>query len=378
MAVVLPVLSFFSIALCTAPLILHGKNRNIPATSLICWCIILNLFNIINALIWPTDDTASWWDGTGLCDVEVKIMVASYVAVPGALVGIFRGLAIVMDTNRATWVPSKAQRCRNRLFDLLFCVVVPCIAMITHIVWQKNRYYLFSISGCVSDFDESWVSFVLAWIWPPIICLIAGYYCCKFVTSHALYEIKLTLFIGLVLIRLYRYRSDFVHILRSRGSNMNKSGFLRLFFLAFTMLLAILPVQAYVIYYDVKLSLPWHPYSWSNIHGPDWYKIIKVPAYGSVFFDRWTPIASGFMIFIFFGFGRDATSMYRTLFWTLGLGYCFPGVARPLDSQATASVPHANASNSTTLVDSTRSRVKLLFKHKSSSSPYVCVFPQLL
>lgn len=151
---------------------------------------------------------------------------------------------------------------------------------------------------------------------------------------------------------------------------MNKSGFLRLFFLAFTMLIAILPVQAYVVYYDMTLSLPWHPYSWSKIHGSAWYQIIKVPAHGVVFFDRWTPIASGFMIFIFFGFGRDATRMYRTMFWALGLGYCFPGVARPTDSQATVATAPPNASNSTTLIGSTSSRVKLLFKQMSTSSRY--------
>lgn len=179
LAIALPILSALSIALCTVPLVLHAKNRNLPATCLICWSILLNLFNIINAILWPNDDTAAWWNGAGLCDVEVKFMVASYVAMPGALVGIFRGLAMVMDTNRATWVPNKTQRWRNRMVDLLFCVIVPCIAMITHIVWQKNRYYIFAISGCVNDFDESWPSLVLAWMWPPIICLIAGYYCCE-------------------------------------------------------------------------------------------------------------------------------------------------------------------------------------------------------
>lgn len=152
---------------------------------------------------------------------------------------------------------------------------------------------------------------------------------------------------------------------------MNKSGFLRLFFLALSLLIAILPVQAYVIYYNTKLSWPWHPYSWDRIHGPAWYRIIKVPAYGQVFFDRWIPVAAGFMIFIFFGFGRDATRMYRTMFWSLGLGHCFPGVAPPLDSQATVATPQVNASNSTTLVGSTSSKVKLLFKQMSSSSRYV-------
>lgn len=134
------------------------------------------------------------------------------------------------------------------------------------------------------------------------------------------------------------------------------------------MLLAILPVQGYVVYYNLTLSLPWHSYSWSRIHGPSWYKIIKVPTHGVVFFDRWTPIASAVMIFIFFGFGRDATSMYRTMFWYLGLGHCFPGVARPVNSHGTAQ--HAGHSSGTTLVGTISSKAKMLFsKRKSSASP---------
>lgn len=182
-AVVLPVLSFLSIALAIPPLILHGKNRNFPATSLIFWSILLNLFNIINSLIWPTDDVTSWWDGSGLCDIEVKFMAASYVGIPGSLACIFRSLAIVLDTDRATLVPSKGQRWRNQFMEIMFCIAVPVIAMITHIIWQKSRYLLFAISGCVNNFDESWVSLAFAWIWPPIICLIAAYYCCKYTPS---------------------------------------------------------------------------------------------------------------------------------------------------------------------------------------------------
>lgn len=140
-AVVLPILSSVSIALAIPPLILHGKNRNFPASSLICWSILLNLFNIINSLIWPTDDVASWWDGAGLCDIEVKFMAAGYLGVPGSLACIFRSLAIVLDTDRATLVPSKGQRWRNRFMEILFCIAVPVIAMITQIIWQKSRYF---------------------------------------------------------------------------------------------------------------------------------------------------------------------------------------------------------------------------------------------
>ncbi|KAJ5518330.1 Fungal pheromone STE3 GPCR [Penicillium expansum] len=352
-AVVLPVLSFSSIALAIPPLILHGKNRNFPASSLIFWSILLNLFNIINALTWPTNDVESWWDGSGLCDIEVKFMAAGYLGIPGSLVCVFRSLAIVLDTDRATLVPSKGQRWRNQFMEILFCIVVPITAMITHIIWQKSRYMLFTISGCVNNFDESWVSLVFAWIWSPIICLIAAYYCC------------------LVLIRVHKYRSDFANILLASSSNLSKSRFLRLFFLALSMLVCILPLQGYLVYSDIVLSLPWHKYSWSRIHNGKWNTIEKIPLDGTVFFDRWLCVVSGFMIFIFFGFSRDATRMYRTVFWYLGLGYCFPSIQPPTDTHSAAPSPR-HASTATTLVGSIGSRAKsLLSRQKESIATFV-------
>jgi pheromone a factor receptor len=176
-AVIIPLLSILSILFSIAPLILHWGNRNFPATFLVCWFLCLNFFNVINALIWPNDDMDTWWSGVGLCDVEVKVMIASYVAVPGCLLCIFRNLACVLDTRRAILIPTKQQRWWNRGMDLLFCVVVPILAMITQIIYQANRYLLFGISGCVNSFDESWASLILAWIWPLVICLMGGYYC---------------------------------------------------------------------------------------------------------------------------------------------------------------------------------------------------------
>lgn len=179
LAVILPLLSLLSCLLAIPPLILHAKNRNLPAAALVSWSLILNIFNIVNAFLWPTDDFTSRWSGGGLCDVEVKFMAAGYVAVPGTLLCIFRGLATVLDTNNAILVPSKTQRWRNRLMEYLFCAIVPILAMVAHVFWQKNRYMIFAISGCVNNFDESWVSLVLEWIWPPSLCLGASYYCCK-------------------------------------------------------------------------------------------------------------------------------------------------------------------------------------------------------
>lgn len=173
---------------------------------------------------------------------------------------------------------------------------------------------------------------------------------------------------GLVLVRLHKYRSDFGLILRSSQSNLNKSRFLRLLFLGLTLLICILPLEFYTFYYSLKNSLPWHAYSWSQIHGPSWNTVIKVPVQGEVFVDRWAPIAAGFVIFGFFGFGRDATKIYCTILWFLGLGRCFPSVGNPLDSQHSS--PPTAVSNSTTLIGTIRDRSKLLF-WKTKPTRYV-------
>ncbi|KAL3449804.1 pheromone A receptor-domain-containing protein [Aspergillus insuetus] len=304
--VALQALSLLAILISLPPLVLHWKNRNFPCIFLICWFLVLNIFNIVNAFIWPTDDIINWWDGKGLCDVEVKIFLGSYVGVPGTLICIFRSLAFVLDTRRAALVPSKHQRWRNRAMELSFCVVIPIIASITHIIYQGNRYFIFAGSGCIYSLDQSLVSLVLGYMWPLVVCFIASYYC------------------GLVIYRLHHYRNQFNEIIRAANSGINKSRFLRLFCLSLIMLLALIPLQTYMVYKVIQTSLPWHAYSWSLIH-PMRSQIIKVPTNGKIYFDRWVPAASGFMFFIFFGCSRDAHRMYLSLLSHVGLdGYFNP------------------------------------------------------
>lgn len=133
----------------------------------------------------------------------------------------------------------------------------------------------------------------------------------------------------LVLIRLVKYRTRFAAILSSAGSNVSAQKFLRLFILSFIMILIILPLQTYVFYVNLVTSLPMHPYSWSRVHGAEWNTILKVPTGGVASFDRWIPIGGSISLFLFFGFGHDATAIYRSLLLKLGLGRFFPSLAKP-------------------------------------------------
>jgi pheromone a factor receptor len=127
-----------------------------------------------------------------------------------------------------------------------------------------------------------------------------------------------------VIVRLYRYKAQFNTILSSSNTNLNQSRFIRLFLLALTLLLIFLPLQTYILY--LNLAFPLHAYSWKLVHGPYWGSIIKVPTGGAVLFDRWIRVACGFLIFIFFGLGKDAITMYRTWLLKLGLGKIFPNL----------------------------------------------------
>lgn len=160
--------------------------------------------------------------------------------------------------------------------------------------------------------------------------------------------------------RLIKYRRQFSYILSS-SSNANKSRFIRLLVLSLLMLLGSFPVQLYVLYFNITAFMPWAPYSWSDVHGPGWGEIIKVPANGQVLFDRWIQVTAGFLLFTFFGFGKDATLMYRSWLLKLGLGRCFTSLNHP-------HITNEQRSSLSTRFASFSSRAKLIFSKRSSRS----------
>ena len=183
--VVYPLLTLLTILLSIAPLIWHIKNRNLAASSLICWIVLNNIFYFINALVWPNDDLDSWWRGYGLCDLEVKLQVAVTIGIPASLVCIMRNLAAVLDTSRTVLQPTPAQWRRRYAIESLLCFGAPIYMIIIHYVVQNIRYYIFAISGCVPGFDDSWPSILLVEVWSPFFNIVAAYYSSK--SGHLAY-----------------------------------------------------------------------------------------------------------------------------------------------------------------------------------------------
>ena len=175
-AILLALFSFIFLLLIIPPMFWHFRNRNIGATILVAWVVMLLCFTFFNALLWPSDNISNWYNGSGLCDIEVKIQVASQVAFPASLACILRALAAVLDTDRATLIQTKAQRRRNYIIDLTWCIGFPLLQMFLHYIVQTHRYYVYGISGCVPAVSLSWVTILLMVVPPAIWTLIDAYY----------------------------------------------------------------------------------------------------------------------------------------------------------------------------------------------------------
>ena len=78
-----------------------------------------------------------------------------------------------------------------------------------------------------------------------------------------------------------------------------------------------------------------------------------VPSGGIVLYDRWIWLAAGFLVFVFFGFGKDALAMYRSGLLAIGLGMVFPSLRDDYRGSIAATIGSFN------------NKAKTLFKRKS-------------
>lgn len=102
--------------------------------------------------------------------------------------------------------------------------------------------------------------------------------------------------------------------------------------LSVALLIIFLPVTFYYLYFNIKSSFPWIPYSYSRIHNPaTWNPIVFLSLAEAPDFqwDGWVPISMGFLVVFFYGIGDEAIEIYRELLVKLGLGRLWPSLKRP-------------------------------------------------
>jgi pheromone a factor receptor len=188
MSVILPILSIAAILLEIPPFFCNLRNRNYGAVSLILWLGLIQFFYFVNPMIWSRDNVDSWWDGSGLCDLEVRIQIGSEVAIPGSILCIVRRLARIMDTSKAVVVPSPARRRLDALLDIFLCIGFPVLLMALYYIVQPIRYFIYTTTGCDAALQRSWPSILIISIWPLILSMINAALSSKFFHQQSKYR----------------------------------------------------------------------------------------------------------------------------------------------------------------------------------------------
>ena len=294
-------LALASCILSTLPLMVHIRKTNFAAIVLVLATMGLNLQTFINALIWPSSDLQSGWDGRIFCDIEVKLYIGLAMAILGAIASILRQTAIIMDPRSIMLSPSPKQQICKAIFEGTVCIAMPIIMMATHYIVQSDRYWILPVAGCTASFDQNWVMIVLMRVPPTIVSITGCIYC------------------GLVILRMWKQRkesSSSSALALPAAATTSRSHFTRLSILALTVFLVCFPLSIYGLFQISLTKL--HPFNWGFIHGPDWKKkIYKISGPPSIPPDRWLQIGVGFLYFVFFGTGGEAIEVYRSwIMWT--------------------------------------------------------------
>jgi pheromone a factor receptor len=131
---------------------------------------------------------------------------------------------------------------------------------------------------------------------------------------------------------------------------------MRLYIICIIWVSGYIPVECYVLYSNLA-TFDLKPFSWSTVHDPEnWKKIVMVPSGGKIMYDRWIWLSCGFLVFVFFGFGKDAVNMYRTGLLAIGMGKIFPALRHDYRGSIAATI------------SSYGSRARMIFKGKRSGS----------
>ncbi|KIX98196.1 uncharacterized protein Z520_06276 [Fonsecaea multimorphosa CBS 102226] len=290
-------LALLAIVAAFPPIFVQLRAKNFAASVLLIGITILNIQNLVNAVIWSSDNPDDWWDGKILCDIEVKLYIGIFQAVEGAIASIFRQISIILDSDRMTVTPCPQQRRTTLKIELVLCILLPVLVMAGHYLVQKERYWLGSVEGCVVSYDNDWVAPFVTYGWPMVVCVIGSVYCL------------------ISVVRLWRHRKQ-VSALLSHTPGATASRFFRLFALAFVLLVIYCPLAIFAFAQNVRV--PMHMYSWSYIHPADWSERIILepepalrPTSQGFSFDRWAQIITAYTSFACFGMGQDAIRMYK-------------------------------------------------------------------
>lgn len=160
------ILAFLGMLLCWVPLRLLVRNGEFAAVVLIVDVTIMNVFTILNSLIWRDDNWDTWWDGTGLCDVEVYLAGPLQTIYAASIFTVMYHLAQQIKVTGA----GRDRSLQTRRIHIQAAIIfpVPVIQLAFTYFDLAQRYIVGTLIGCSAVYDTSWPK-TLVYDTPPAV-----------------------------------------------------------------------------------------------------------------------------------------------------------------------------------------------------------------
>lgn len=263
----------------------------------------MNITGIVNAAIWSGEDFVTRWDGKGWCDIIIKLQVGANVGLSCAVTNIVYNLHAILKADSVlpefnSWVRITK--------DLAISLGTPILVMALSYLIQVFRYGIARYNGCQNLLSPTWVTTVLYTMWMLIWSFIGAVYAL------------------LVLLVFFKKRKDVRDILHCTNSGLNLTRFARLLIFCFIIVLVMFPFSLYSFIQD--LEQVGGSYNFKSTHSKAlWNVIIKFDP-GKPVYNIWLYILMSYLVFLIFGLGTDALSMYGRFLRRIGLGFIIDSI----------------------------------------------------
>lgn len=173
------VLGIIGSLLCWVPLRLLASHREFATVVLIIDVLLLNFFNILNALIWPNDNWDRWWDGYGLCDIEAYVLVPIDTLFAACIFVIMRNLAGHLRLRRAADLTPR-ERKRQHIVEALILFMAPVLQLAATWFLLAQRYVIGAVVGCIVAYEGSWFQIIVFDVPALVFSLGTILYACRY------------------------------------------------------------------------------------------------------------------------------------------------------------------------------------------------------
>lgn len=157
--------------LCYVPMRLLWKSGEFSAAMFCITTMALNLFYVINALIWRDDDVQNWFAGYGWCDLQIYVVFAVQTLYSASIFAIMRNLASKVGMMRATSLTASEKRRRN-ITESLIMFPLPLLQILLTYFVLAQRYNVSTLIGCTNSYDKTWLYVIFYHLPTPAFAIL--------------------------------------------------------------------------------------------------------------------------------------------------------------------------------------------------------------